>query len=141
MSSKSDELKEIKKKLDEISNKLDHLARVCFITSKTYQPYVRKFVPETLSSLPKHLRKTALAVVKLGWATAEQVAARTGRARAAESDYLNQLVRQGILKKEKKGREVRFSVFALYTLCPQCGANVVITLDNCPMCGAGLHKN
>lgn len=135
MPPKSDELKEIKKKLEEISSKLNHL-----LTFRTYQPYIRKSAPKTLVSLPKHLRKTALAIVKMGQATAEQVAAKTGRTRAAESDYLNQLVRQGILKKEKIGREIHFSIFALYTLCPQCGARVIITLKNCPMCGAVLSK-
>jgi rubrerythrin len=133
---KSDEVKEIRRKLEEINSKLNHLLMV-----RNIGPDIRKFVPKTLFSLPKHLRKTAIAIVKLGQATAEQVATKTGRTRAAESDYLNQLVRQGVLKKEKIGREIRFSVYALYTLCQKCGAHVVLTVDNCPMCGAPISKD
>ena len=64
----------------------------------------------TLLSLPDHLRKTATAVCKLGRATADEVADETGRTRAMESAYLNQLVRMGYLKKERVGRKVYFHV-------------------------------
>jgi len=64
----------------------------------------------TLLSLPDHLRKTATAVCSLGRATAEEISKDTSRARAVESGYLNQLVRMGYLKKERKGRTVFFSV-------------------------------
>jgi len=64
----------------------------------------------TLLSLPDHLRKTATVVCSLGMATAEEIAGGTGRARAVESGYLNQLVRMGYLKKERRGRKVLFSV-------------------------------
>ena len=64
--------------------------------------------PSTLLSLPDHLRKTAVIVCNLKQANANEVAARSGRARAAESDYLNQLVRMGHLKKKRKGRESYF---------------------------------
>lgn len=66
--------------------------------------------PSTLLSLPDHLRKTAVIVCQLGEASAADVAARSGRARAAESDYLNQLVRMNLLKKKRKGRESYFTV-------------------------------
>jgi hypothetical protein len=65
--------------------------------------------PSTLLSLPDHLRKTAIVVCQLGEANAVEVAARSGRARAAESDYLNQLARMGILEKRRKGRESYFT--------------------------------
>jgi hypothetical protein len=65
--------------------------------------------PSTLLSLPDHLRKTAIIVCQLGEANAAEVAARSGRARAAESDYLNQLARMGILEKRRKGRESYFT--------------------------------
>jgi len=64
----------------------------------------------TLLSLPDHLRKTATAVCKLGKATADEVADETGRTRAMESAYLNQLVRMGYLRKERVGRKVYFYV-------------------------------
>ncbi len=59
----------------------------------------------------------------------------------SESDYLNQLADRGFLKKQRRGREVQFQVFALYTMCPQCGARVPMTLDHCIMCGAPLVKH
>jgi response regulator of citrate/malate metabolism len=135
MPEKSNELEKIKSKLAEIDRKLDQLLKL-----QTEPPYTRAFVPKTLASLPEHLRKTALAIATMGQATAEQVAAKTGRTRAAESDYLNQLTSRGFLKKERIGREVHFLVFALYAMCPQCGARVPMTLDHCPMCGVPLSK-
>lgn len=63
---------------------------------------------DTMISLPDHLRKTTLAVGDIGDATADIVAQKTGRTRAAESDYLNQLVKMGLLEKFRKGRTVYF---------------------------------
>lgn len=65
-----------------------------------------------LLSLPDHLRKTATVANELGKSTADEVAKKTGRARAVESGYLNQLVRMGYLKKERRGRNVFFSVIS-----------------------------
>lgn len=62
----------------------------------------------TLLSLPDHLRKSALTIVRLGKAMAEDVAKETGRARAIESAYLNQLVRMGYLKRVREGKRVYF---------------------------------
>jgi hypothetical protein len=79
---------------------------------KNYPEYVDGLAlsPSTLLSLPDHLRKTAIIVCNLKEASANEVAARSGRARAAESDYLNQLVRMGLIKKKRKGRESYFFV-------------------------------
>lgn len=60
-----------------------------------------------LLDLPDHLRRTALAIIELGRATASEVAAKTGRARAIESHYLNELVRLGSVRREG-GRPVYF---------------------------------
>jgi len=62
----------------------------------------------TLLSLPDHLRKTAVTICKLGRATAADVAKETGRARAAESNYLNQLVTMKHIQRERKGKKVYF---------------------------------
>lgn len=62
----------------------------------------------TLLSLPDHLRKSAMTIVKLKKAMAEDVAKETGRARAIESAYLNQLVRMGYLKRVREGKRVYF---------------------------------
>ncbi|MEM4706414.1 MAG: hypothetical protein QXW27_02605 [Candidatus Methanomethylicaceae archaeon] len=63
-----------------------------------------------LLRLPDHLRKTMMALAKLVKARAEDVAKITGRARAVESGYLNQLVRMGYVKKVREGYEVYFSI-------------------------------
>jgi hypothetical protein len=64
----------------------------------------------TLLTLTDHLRKTAMVMLELRKASAEMVAEKTGRRRATESDCLNQLVRMGYLKKERKGLDVLFYV-------------------------------
>jgi len=62
------------------------------------------FRPDELTSwlltLPDHLRKTWIALDRLGRARAPDVAAITGRARAVESSYLNQLAHAGVVYKE-----------------------------------------
>lgn len=100
----------------------------------------KNFVPGTFASLPEHLRRTMQAIVTLGEATAFQVSRKTGRSRAAESDYLNQLVDRGFLKKVRRGREIVFQVFSLHTLCPMCGSRVPLNVKFCSYCGAALHR-
>ena len=58
--------------------------------------------------LPTHLQKTLLAVSELGEATATQISSHTGKARAVESVYANQLFRMGWLLKTQRGRFVIF---------------------------------
>ena len=60
--------------------------------------------------LPKHLQTTVLTLLKLGQATATEISESTGKARAVESAYLNQLVVMKIARKERKGRKAFFSV-------------------------------
>jgi len=100
----------------------------------------KSFVPGTFVSLPEHLRQTMQAIVTFGEATALQVSEKTGRSRAAESDYLNQLVDRGFLKKVRRGREILFQVFSLHTLCPMCGSRVPLNVKFCSYCGAALYK-
>lgn len=64
----------------------------------------------TLLSLPDHLRKTAMILSRLGRATAGQVSKESGRERAVESGYLNQLVVMGHVKKRREGRDVYFYI-------------------------------
>jgi hypothetical protein len=64
----------------------------------------------TLLSLPDHLRKSAMPLMKLGRAMAEDVAKETGRTRAIESSYLNQLFRTGYIKKKREFRRVYFFI-------------------------------
>lgn len=105
-------LEAIKKSLDRLNEKMEVFIE---IQKGGKQDFVVQDLPEaldvmTLLSLPDHLRKTAVAVCKLGRATAEEVAEQTKRARAVESGYLNQFVLMGYLKKERKGRKAYFFV-------------------------------
>ena len=62
----------------------------------------------SLLSIPDHLRKTLLAAQMQGLVTASDVASQTGRARAVESSYLNQLTTMGLVKKERNRRRAYF---------------------------------
>ncbi|MCW4003169.1 MAG: hypothetical protein NWE95_04560 [Candidatus Bathyarchaeota archaeon] len=66
-------------------------------------------IPESeLISLPDHLRKTYVVVAAKGECDAVQVSNLTGRCRAIESNYLNQLSRMGWLKKRRISKAVHF---------------------------------
>jgi len=95
--------------LNEINSKLTLLIKTHSFRTGTpgSSPDISMDV-ETLLTLPDHLRKSAMTLSEFGEATAQQVARKTGRTRAAESDYLNQLVRMGLLTKRRKGRDVYF---------------------------------
>ncbi|MCW4046601.1 MAG: transcriptional regulator [Candidatus Bathyarchaeota archaeon] len=71
-----------------------------------------KLAPDvmTLLSLPPALRKTAMVLLKLDKATAEDLARETKRLRPVESAYANQLVRMGYISKKREGREVYFYI-------------------------------
>ena len=60
--------------------------------------------------LPKHLQTTIVTLLKLGRATAVEISESTGKARAVESAYLNQLVVIKVAHKERKGRKAFFTV-------------------------------
>jgi len=100
----------------------------------------KSFVPGAFVSLPKHLRRSMQAITILGEATAHEVSEKTSRSRAAESDYLNQLVDRGFLKKERRGKEVVFQVFSLHTICPMCGERVPLNMNFCSRCGAPMYR-
>jgi DNA-binding transcriptional ArsR family regulator len=102
---------ELSEKLAQIEKRLD-----------TIESMLRKIVPEEepktpldssldlmdLLELPDSLRKTMMASNELKEATAEEIAAKTKRARSVESIYLNQLVRMGRLERNRRGRKVYF---------------------------------
>ncbi len=60
--------------------------------------------------LPKHLQVTVTTLLKLGVATADDVAQVTGKVRAVESNYLNQLTYMKIVKKQRQERRMLFQV-------------------------------
>jgi len=61
-----------------------------------------------LMELPDALRETMLGVIALTEGTASDVSQYTGKARATESDHLNQLERMGYLKRRYARRMVLF---------------------------------
>jgi hypothetical protein len=66
-------------------------------------------VPGTaLLLLPDHLRRTYLTVASKGECDATLVSNLTGRCRAVESNYLNQLARMGWLNKRRVSNTVSF---------------------------------
>jgi hypothetical protein len=61
-----------------------------------------------LLQLPDHLRQTYLTVTSRGESNATVISDVTGRSRAIESDYLNQLTRLGWLNKRRVSRTIYF---------------------------------
>jgi hypothetical protein len=66
-------------------------------------------VPDTeVLQLPDHLRRTYLTVTSRGECEATVVSSLTGRCRAVESNYLNQLTRMGWLNKRRISKTINF---------------------------------
>lgn len=108
-------LQQIAITLAKIDEKLEKIVNAQSLLLRTLKPQYEEpkkslLDIDTLLKLKDHLRETAKAVGELGIATADQIASVTGRTRAAESDYLNQLARRGFLYKERRGRLVYFKV-------------------------------
>ena len=61
-----------------------------------------------LLTLPDHLRKSYTIVAAKGECDATIVSNKTGRCRAIESNYLNQLARMGWLNKRRVSKTIRF---------------------------------
>ena len=62
---------------------------------------------------PKHLQVTLTTLLKLGSATATEVAAATKKQRAVESAYLNQLVTMRVVKRELRPNQRRTVFFSV----------------------------
>ncbi len=71
-------------------------------------------IPEMkLLLLPDHLRKTFTTVAAKGECDATIVSNVTGRSRAVESNYLNQLARMGWLNKRRVSKTISFRLVEL----------------------------
>jgi len=105
-------LEKIDGRLKVVDEKIERLAERLGSSgmAKPLTPRTMALDAETLLSLPDHLRETAISICKFGEATATKIAEDTGRARAAESDYLNQLVAMNYLGKKRVERQVVFYV-------------------------------
>ncbi len=91
------EMLNIRIRLDELENSVSG-----------WNPQPVEFSEGEIISLPDHLRKTCLIVASKGECSAVHVSNLTGRSRAIESTYLNQLMRMGWLKKRKISRVAVF---------------------------------
>lgn len=105
-------LEKIRENLEKLNEKVEIMIELQKHDRKEVQPTLADAPLDvmTLLSMPDHLRKTAMAICRLGRATADETADQTKRARAVESAYLNQLVNMGHLKKERNGRKAYFFV-------------------------------
>jgi trehalose-6-phosphatase len=91
------EMQEIRCRLDDIENSIS-----------SWNPPSLEISESELFSLPDHLRKAYLTVASKGECTATEVSDLTGRCRAIESNYLNQLVRAGWLAKRRNSKAILF---------------------------------
>lgn len=96
--------------LREISGKLDRILIQGSSDNESDDGILDVLDVMTLLTLPDHLRTTATALFELGSATADELAEKTNKERAVESNYLNQLVRMGHVAKNRNGRKVYFSI-------------------------------
>ena len=95
-------LKRIEKKLKKIETELMEIK--FHIASPDLAEY------RSLVSLPDHLRKTVLGLMAIDQGTASDVSKNTGRARAVESSYLNQLERQGYVTSFRRNKQKIFLI-------------------------------
>ena len=77
-----------------------------------YNPQPLEIPESELLLLPDHLRKTYMAVMSRGECNATEVSNLTGRCRAMESNYLNQLTRMGWLSKDRDSKTTRFRLIS-----------------------------
>lgn len=73
-----------------------------------WNPQPLEISESKLISLPDHLRRSYIVVVSKGECSALQVSNLTGRCRAIESNYLNQLSRMGWLNKRRVSKTTHF---------------------------------
>ncbi len=91
------EMQHIRFRLDDLENSI-----------ASWNPQPIEISESKLISLPDHLRRTYLVVVSKGECSAITASNLTGRCRAIESNYLNQLVRMGWLNKRRVSKTTLF---------------------------------
>ncbi|XES78363.1 MAG: hypothetical protein ACBZ72_05670 [Candidatus Bathyarchaeia archaeon] len=93
------EMQSIRFRLDDLENSMSN-----------WKPHPMEIAESKLIALPDHLRRTYLVVVSKGECAAVHVSNLTGRCRAIESNYLNQLARMGWLNKRRISKTTFFRV-------------------------------
>jgi hypothetical protein len=97
-------LEEIFKEMMHIRSRLDDIEN----SFSSWKPQPVDVPESELIALPDHLRRTFVVVSSKGECSAVQVSNLTGRCRAIESNYLNQLSRMGWLNKRRVSKTVHF---------------------------------
>lgn len=97
-------LDRIFQELLDIRHRLDDIERMF----SNWHPQPLSVSESELLSLPDNLRKTYLVLASEGECSATRVSDLTGRSRAIESSYLNQLVRMGWLTKRRNSKTLHF---------------------------------
>jgi hypothetical protein len=95
------EMMNVRQRLDDIENSFSG-----------WNPQPVQISESSLITLPDHLRKTYVVVATKGECDAIQVSNHTGRCRAIESNYLNQLLRMGWLNKRRISKAVHFRLIS-----------------------------
>ena len=101
-------LDRIFQELLDIRHRLDEIERMF----SNWRPRPLLVSESGLLSLPDNLRRTYLTVASEGECSATRVSALTGRSRAIESSYLNQLVRMGWLMKRRSSKTLQFQALS-----------------------------
>ena len=96
-------LDKIFRELRQINNRLTDIER-------DLKPQQAVITVSALDGLPDHLRKTIKVFNGHAELSAQDVSVQTGRCRALESNYLNQLVRLSLVKKRRSGRKATFYI-------------------------------
>jgi predicted transcriptional regulator len=91
------EIQAIRLRLDDLENNISG-----------WNPKPVEVSESKLISLTDHLRKTYLVTLSKGECSAVEVSNATGRSRAIESNYLNQLCRMGWLNKRRISKAIVF---------------------------------
>ena len=97
-------LDSIFKEMIHIRHRLDDIEK----TFSNWNPQPMEFPDTELLLLPDHLRRTYITVASNGECDATIVSNGTGRCRAIESNYLNQLARMGWLNKRRISKAIHF---------------------------------
>jgi hypothetical protein len=103
--------------LDKIFQEMMHIRYRLDDLEKSFSgwnPQPLEVSDKELLSLPDHLRRTYITVADRGECDATVVSNQTGRCRAVESNYLNQLTRMGWLNKRRIAKTIKFRL-----LCEQ----------------------
>ncbi len=103
-------IEKILQELENINNRVENLERLA--ASRDME--LLKFNTSELYLPEQQLIDTYIAVVSKGECDTDQVALLTGRSRSTESNYLNQLYREGWLDKIKISKTTRY--FPLQTV-------------------------